>query len=169
MVDYLVILVIILTSLFHRGLWAESQVSFVVNPGSYQLKEKCHFTTFAELIGVDETGQWDHCASLTEDNKLLSILTLAEIAGMSTGFVTTARVTHQSPSPLYAHSVSGDWESDKDKLEQAKDDSSKCPDIGMENTNILTQYITFYSYFVLINDNRIESILRRNITETVYK
>ena len=51
---------------------------------------------------------------------------------MSTGFVTTARVTHASVSPLYAHSVSGDWESDKDKLEEAKDDSSKCPDIGMK-------------------------------------
>ena len=67
-----------------------------------------------------------------------SILTLAEFAGMSTGFVTTARVTHQSPAPLYAHSVSGDWESDKDKLEQAKDDASKCPDIGEETLILLS-------------------------------
>ena len=59
---------------------------------------------------------------------------------MSTGFVTTARVTHASPAPLYAHSVSGDWESDKDKVEQAKDDHSKCPDIGME---YLTRTIGF--------------------------
>ena len=86
-----------------------------------------------ELIGVDERG--DYCSSLTEDKKLQSILTLAEFAGMSTGFVTTARVTHHSPAPLYAHSVSGDCESDKDKLEQAKDDATKCPDIGEENTN----------------------------------
>ena len=50
---------------------------------------------------------------------------------MSTGFVTTARATHASPSPLYAHSVSGDWESDKDKLEEAKDDATNCPDIGI--------------------------------------
>lgn len=94
--------------------------------------------TNQELIGVDETGKWDYCASLTEDNKLISILSLAEIAGMSTGFVTTARVTHATVSPLYAHSVSGDWESDKDKVEEAKDDSSKCPDIArqlVENTH----------------------------------
>ena len=62
---------------------------------------------------------------------MVSILTLAENAGMSTGFVTTARATHASPSPLYAHSVSGDWESDKDKLEEAKDDATNCPDIGI--------------------------------------
>ena len=84
----------------------------------------------SELIGIDETGKWDYCGSLNDDNKLVSILTLAEKAGMSTGFISTARVTHQSQSPLYAHSVSGDWESDKDKMEQAKDDSSNCPDIG---------------------------------------
>ena len=87
---------------------------------------------FSELIGIDETGKWDFCSSLTEENKLISILTLAENSGMSTGFVTTARVTHQSVSPLYAHSVSGDWESDKDKSEQAKDDASNCPDIGRD-------------------------------------
>ena len=79
---------------------------------------------------MDETGRWDYCGSLTEDNKLVSILMFAEKAGMSTGFISTARVTHQSQSPLYAHSVSGDRESDKDKEEQAKDDPSSCPDIG---------------------------------------
>lgn len=84
----------------------------------------------SELIGIDETGRWDYCGSLNDNNKLVSILTLAEKAGMSTGFISTARVTHQSQSLLYAHSVSGDWESDKDKMEQAKDDSSNCPDIG---------------------------------------
>ena len=83
------------------------------------------------MIGIDESGTWNYCGTLTEKNKLVSILTLAENAGMSTGFVTTARATHASPSPLYAHSVSGDWESDKDKLEEAKDDATNCPDIGI--------------------------------------
>lgn len=82
---------------------------------------------------MTEAAKWDYCGTLTEETKLVSILTLAEKVGMSTGFVTTARVTHASPAPLYAHSVSGDWESDKDKKEQAKDDHSKCPDIGIEN------------------------------------
>lgn len=81
---------------------------------------------------MTEAAKWDYCGTLTEETKLVSILTLAEKAGMSTGFVTTARATHASPAPLYAHSVSGDWESDKDKTEQAKDDHSKCPDIGTE-------------------------------------
>lgn len=86
---------------------------------------------------MDESAKWDYCGTLTEERKLTSILTLAENAGMSTGFVTTTRATHASPAPLYAHSVSGDWESDKDKLELAKDDSSKCPDIGRKKSTCM--------------------------------
>ena len=66
---------------------------------------------------------------------------------MSTGFVTTARVTHATVSPLYAHSVSGDWESDKDKVEEAKDDSSKCPDIGMKTIYLFRFIFKIPSYF----------------------
>jgi len=117
--------------------WSAQSKTYNVNSqsadsGACATAYLCGVKTNQELIGVDERAKWDYCSSLTEDKKLRSILTLAEFAGMSTGFVTTARVTHQSPSPLYAHSVSGDWESDKDKLEQAKDDASKCPDIARQ-------------------------------------
>lgn len=97
------------------------------------------------MIGIDERGTWKDCAGLTEDKKLVSILTLAEKAKMSTGFVTTARLTHATVAPLYSHSVSGDWESDKDKLDQAEDGAANCPDIGK----------TYYSPVIFFNYLRI--------------
>jgi len=65
---------------------------------------------------------------MTEKSKVVSILTLAERAGMSTGIVTTTRITHATPASSYAHSVDRDWESDVDV--KVSNDGSKCPDIG---------------------------------------
>ena len=67
---------------------------------------------------------------MNENNKVISILTLAEKAGMSTGFISTARATHATPAALYAHSADRNWESDKALKERAKDDYSTCTDIG---------------------------------------
>jgi len=66
---------------------------------------------------------------MNESNKVISILTLAEKAGMSTGFISTARATHATPAALYAHSADRYWESDKG-LKDAEDDYSKCKDTG---------------------------------------
>lgn len=52
---------------------------------------------------------------------------------MSTGLVTTTRVTHATPSVLYAHASDRYWESDGDVLTKAKDDPSHCKDIGRFN------------------------------------
>ena len=65
---------------------------------------------------------------MTDKSKVVSILILAERAGMSTGIVTTTRITHATPASSYAHSVDRKWESDVDV--KASDDGSKCPDIG---------------------------------------
>ena len=69
---------------------------------------------------------------MKEENKMKSILLLAEEAGMSTGFVTTTRVTHASPAALYANSPNRDWENDA-ALKSATDDPSNCKDIGTFN------------------------------------
>ena len=82
------------------------------------------------VIGVDETVSRSYCSSVNERNKVISILTLAEKAGMSTGFISTARATHATPAALYAHSADRNWESDKDLRTNAKDDPSNCKDIG---------------------------------------
>ena len=50
---------------------------------------------------------------------------------MSTGIVTTTRVTHATPASAYANSADRSWESDRDKERRAKDDASMCKDIGI--------------------------------------
>ncbi|KAK3747763.1 hypothetical protein QZH41_008787 [Actinostola sp. cb2023] len=66
---------------------------------------------------------------MTDATKVKSIITLAEEAGMSTGIVTTARVTHASPSVLYAHSAERNWEYSTRK---AKDNATACKDIALQ-------------------------------------
>ena len=79
---------------------------------------------------MDENVEPNKCSSEKEVSKAISVLTLAEMAGMSTGIVSTARVTHASPACSYAHSVNRRWESDADKKKKALDDASACKDIG---------------------------------------
>uniref|UniRef100_A0A8D8VFS4 Alkaline phosphatase n=1 Tax=Cacopsylla melanoneura TaxID=428564 RepID=A0A8D8VFS4_9HEMI len=63
--------------------------------------------------GVDARVKAEDCeASLSEDSKVDSIITWAQKAGKHTGFVTTTRVTHATPSALYAHVASRKWECD---------------------------------------------------------
>lgn len=84
------------------------------------------------VLGVDETVRRGYCETLTEKSKVVSILTLAERAGMSTGVVTTTRATHATPASSYAHSVDRGWESDKDLNSKVKDDGSNCKDIATQ-------------------------------------
>lgn len=84
------------------------------------------------VLGVDETVRRGYCETLTEKSKVVSILTLAERPGMSTGVVTTTRATHATPASSYAHSVDRGWESDKDLNSKVKDDGSNCKDIATQ-------------------------------------
>ncbi|MDG1165364.1 MAG: alkaline phosphatase [Porticoccaceae bacterium] len=61
------------------------------------------------VIGVDEDVVLDDCSTLA-GNQLITALELAEIAGLSTGIVSTARITHATPAAAYAKSPSRDWE-----------------------------------------------------------
>jgi alkaline phosphatase len=78
------------------------------------------------VVGVSEEVLYEQCDTLTEARKVDSLLKLAEDAGMSTGFVTTMRVTHASPANIYANCPSRLWESDQDKPSSA----SACKDVG---------------------------------------
>ena len=82
---------------------------------------------------MDERVEWGYCSFASKEREAVSILSLAEMAGMSTGFVSTARATHASPACSYAHSVDRRWESDADKKRKAYDDPSACKDIGNYN------------------------------------
>lgn len=62
--------------------------------------------------------------------KALTVGELSEMAGLSTGVVSTARLTHATPAAVYAHAADRDWESDGDLPESAKTDG--CPDIARQ-------------------------------------
>lgn len=62
-------------------------------------------------IGVGQGTHRGNCAEV-EGNALLSIVELAESAGLGTGVVTTTRFTHATPSSTYAHGPDRNWEDD---------------------------------------------------------
>ena len=56
------------------------------------------------VIGVDEDIERGECATV-EGNEVITALELAEIRGLSTGIVSTARITHATPAATYAKSA----------------------------------------------------------------
>lgn len=85
--------------------------------------------TRAGLIGLSEAASRGDCESQTAA-QMISALALAEMGGMRTGIVTTARLTHATPAAAFAHSVDRDWESDSDMTERAK--AAGCVDIASQ-------------------------------------
>ncbi|XP_077260226.1 alkaline phosphatase isoform X2 [Temnothorax americanus] len=64
-----------------------------------------------EVVGVDTNVQLGDCeASLNTNFHVDSFITWAQAAGKATGFVTTTRVTHATPAPLYARCANRRWE-----------------------------------------------------------
>ena len=61
---------------------------------------------------------------------------------MSTGIVTTTRVTHATPACSYAHSANRGWESDANINKSVGDDGSKCKDIGRS--------VLLFSFIIII-------------------
>lgn len=98
--------------------------------GLFYFYSSCSSFNCEGMLGVDEHVRRGYCADLSEQRKVVSILALAEKAGMSTGIVTTTRVSHATPASSYASSADRNWEADADIKERAKDDGSKCKDIG---------------------------------------
>ena len=88
--------------------------------------------TDAGVIGVDEDAVRGDCSSAT-GNELVTALELAEIAGKSTGVVTTARITHATPAATYAKSADRNWEDISDMPAEAVDQG--CSDIAVQLIN----------------------------------
>jgi alkaline phosphatase len=66
------------------------------------------------VFGYDESVERGDCTTAGDDNILMTSLELAEIAGLSTGIVTTARVTHATPGANYAKSPDRNYEDNSD-------------------------------------------------------
>jgi alkaline phosphatase len=72
------------------------------------------------ILSIDQSVQKNDHTTYQPDpskpryNRLTTLLELAESAGLVTGVVSTARVTHATPAACYAHSPNRDWECDAD-------------------------------------------------------
>ncbi len=82
------------------------------------------------VIGVDEDIERGDCATVS-GNELVTALELAEIAGKSTGIISTARITHATPAATYAKSADRNWEDISDIPEGAE----ACEDIALQLVN----------------------------------
>ncbi|WP_101924735.1 MULTISPECIES: alkaline phosphatase [Luteimonas] len=79
-------------------------------------------------IGVSSGNRFD-CAD-SRQRHVQSWLQLATDAGLATGVVTTARLTHATPAATYAHSPDRNWENDADLPEAAR--AAGCRDIAQQ-------------------------------------
>ncbi|MGL1958585.1 MAG: alkaline phosphatase [Colwellia sp.] len=91
--------------------------------------------TDAGVLGVDADIQRGDCSSLA-GNEMLTALELAEIAGKSTGIVSTARITHATPAAAYAKSAERNWEDISDMTSEAI--TAGCEDIASQLINFET-------------------------------
>ena len=84
------------------------------------------------VLGVDEDIQRGDCTT-TFGNEVTTALELAEIKGLSTGIVSTARITHATPAATYAKSADRNWEDDGDMPAEAL--TAGCLDIADQLIN----------------------------------
>ncbi len=81
------------------------------------------------VIGVGEAVSRGDCSTV-DGNELVTALELAEIAGKSTGIVSTARITHATPAATYAKAPDRNWEDISDMPEAAV--TAGCEDIASQ-------------------------------------
>ncbi len=83
----------------------------------------------AWMLSVNQNTRFDDHVSAAK-NMLTTIVELAERAGMSSGVVSTTRVTHATPAACYAHAPNRDWENDSDLPSEAR--AAGFPDIARQ-------------------------------------
>ncbi|WP_430392228.1 alkaline phosphatase [Dyella sp. 20L07] len=81
------------------------------------------------FIGVSQVPRRQDCAA-TRGQELVSTLELASVAGMSTGAITTTRITHATPAATYGHLPERNWEVDADLTADAK--AQGCKDFAAQ-------------------------------------
>ena len=85
--------------------------------------------TINNLVGLDRTARLGDCLS-KEGAELLTLFEMAEMAGLSTGIVSTTRITHATPASAYAHTPHRNWEADSDMPLAAT--AAGCTDIARQ-------------------------------------
>jgi alkaline phosphatase len=85
--------------------------------------------TRAGVLSIAQSAARKDCAGALAA-PMLTLWELASSAGMATGVVTTARVTHATPGATFAHSPERNWEDDTDLTDDAK--QAGCIDIARQ-------------------------------------
>lgn len=86
----------------------------------------------SRTLGVTKEASYSNCASI-EGNGTDTLFELAEAAGLATGVISTARLTHATPASAYAETPNRDWEDDTNMPDATEDDD--CPDIARQFIN----------------------------------
>jgi alkaline phosphatase len=81
------------------------------------------------MLSVDQTSFRGNCKQ-SKTAGLITALELAEIAGLSTGVVTTTAITHATPGATYAHVPERNWENDSEL--STEDKAAGCRDIAQQ-------------------------------------
>ncbi|WP_199098170.1 alkaline phosphatase [Dyella sp. ASV21] len=81
------------------------------------------------FIGVSQVPRRQDCAA-SRGQELVSALELAATAGMSTGAITTTRITHATPAATFGHLPERNWEVDADLTAEAK--AQGCKDFAAQ-------------------------------------
>ncbi|XQW85127.1 alkaline phosphatase [Thalassotalea piscium] len=88
----------------------------------------------AGVLGVNEDVVRGNCAS-AKGNEVVTALELAEIKGLSTGVISTARITHATPAATYAKSADRNWEDISDMGIADHAERANCEDIASQLVN----------------------------------
>ena len=91
----------------------------------------------AGVISVGQDMARGNCSNLS-GNTLTTALEHAEEIGMSTGIVSTARLTHATPAATYAHVPERGYEDDRDASKYT--DVSGCTDIASQLIDLKDRY-----------------------------
>ncbi len=84
--------------------------------------------TGSRMLGVTSAAGYGNCATVAAA-RTDTLFDLAERAGLSTGLVSTARLTHATPAAAFAETPDRDWETDASMKGQA---SESCKDIARQ-------------------------------------
>ncbi|WP_404343003.1 alkaline phosphatase [Pseudoalteromonas mariniglutinosa] len=84
------------------------------------------------VIGVSENIERGNCNTVA-GNELITTTELAEIKGLATGIISTARITHATPAATYAKSADRNWEDVSDIPVEAIE--AGCEDIAAQLIN----------------------------------
>ncbi|UXI68162.1 alkaline phosphatase [Tahibacter amnicola] len=85
--------------------------------------------TKSGFISIGQAAERADCAS-SKGQELVTAVELAEAAGMATGAVTTARITHATPAATYGHLPEREWEVDAAMPDAAK--AQGCTDFARQ-------------------------------------